>query len=101
MLDTLPPSVPTGSARAARTAGKKLEFAREYCSRCAVSIRLLSRPALSTQHDAGASTYQNTQKAEPKIPKMDRCFRSYATSADYEARHARMTAVGAIMSFAP
>ena len=33
MRDTLPPSVPTGSVRAARTAGKKLEFARQYCSR--------------------------------------------------------------------
>src|SRR5467141_721332 len=47
MPDTLPPSVPTGSARAARTAGKKLEFAREYCSRRAVPIRLISRHALS------------------------------------------------------
>src|SRR3954454_12047597 len=47
MPDTLPPSVPTGSARAARTAGKKLEFARQYCSQCPVPIQLISRHARS------------------------------------------------------
>src|ERR1700730_15375580 len=47
MPDTLPPSVPTGSARAARTAGKKLEFARQYCSQCLVPIQLISRHARS------------------------------------------------------
>src|SRR4029453_9839826 len=47
MTDTLPPSVPTGSARAARTAGKKLEFARQYCSQCPVPIQLISRYARS------------------------------------------------------
>src|SRR5437660_1838363 len=49
MPDTLPPSVPTGSARAARTAGKKLEFARQYCSQCPVPIQLISRHARSLE----------------------------------------------------
>src|SRR5690349_13332025 len=62
MLDTLPPSVPAGSARAARTAGKKLEFAREYCSRCPVPIQLISCHASSfgaTRKLQRIKTHQN------------------------------------------
>src|SRR6266850_2052558 len=95
MLDTLPPSVPTGSARAARTAGKKLEFAREYCSRRAVPIRLISRHALSLGTTRELRRIRTHKKRNRKSLKWDRGFRSYATSADYEARNARMAAVGA------
>jgi hypothetical protein len=67
MLDTLPPSVPTGSARAARTAGKKLEFAREYCSRRAVPIRLfLATRSLSARRGSfGVSEHTKSGTGNP------------------------------------
>jgi hypothetical protein len=76
MPDTLPPSVPRGSARAVRTAGKKLEFARQYCSQCPVPIQLISRHALSL--DAKASRIRTHKKQNQESPKWARGFRSYA-----------------------
>src|SRR3954464_9791182 len=67
MPDTLPPSVPTESARAARTAGKKLEFARQYCSQCPVPIQLISRHArsLDATRSFGVSEHTKSRIANP------------------------------------
>ena len=69
MLDTLPPSVPTGSARAARTAGKKLEFARQYCSQCPVPIKLISRHARSLDATRKLRRIRTHKKRNRESPK--------------------------------
>src|SRR6266513_2436515 len=94
MPDTLPPSVPTGSARAARTAGKKLEFARQYCSQCPVLIQLISRHARSLDATRKLRRIRTHKKRNRKSPKWDRGSGPMPESADYEAHSARMTAVG-------
>src|SRR5690348_12234822 len=84
MLDTLPPSVPTGSARAARTAGKKLEFAREYCSRCPVPIQLIfchARSFGATRKLQRIKTHQKRYRESP----MERGVRLSPDSAGYKA----------------
>src|ERR1700720_282546 len=99
MPDTLPPSVPTGSARAARTAGKKLEFARQYCSQCPVPIQLISRHARSLDSTRKLQRIR-THKKRNRESQMDRGFGPMPESADYEARSARMAAVGAMRHLA-
>src|SRR5712671_372502 len=95
MPDTLPPSVPTGSARAARTAGKKLEFARQYCSQCPVPIQLISRHARSLDATRKLQRIRTHKKRNRESPKWIAVSGPLPESADCEARSARMAAVGA------
>src|SRR5947207_4904127 len=92
MLDTLPPSVPTGSARAARIAGKKLEFARQYCSRCPVPIQLISCHARSFGATRKLQRIKTHKKRYRESP-MDRGVRLSPDSAATKPA-ARMAAVG-------
>src|SRR5947207_2853739 len=95
MPDTLPPSVPTGSARAARTAGKKLEFARQYCSQCPVPIQLISRHARSLDSTGKLRLIRTHKKRNRESPKWIAVSGPMPESADYEARSARTAPVGA------
>src|SRR6267142_5220814 len=95
MPDTLPPSVPTGSARAARTAGKKLEFARQYCSQCPIPIQLISRHARSLDATRKLQRIRTHKKRNRESPKWIAVSGPLPESADCEARSARMAAVGA------
>ena len=90
MLDTLPPSVPTGSARAARTAGKKIEFARQYCSRRAVPIRLISRHGRSLGTTRELRRIRTHKKRNRESLKWIAVSGPMRLSADYEARSARI-----------
>src|SRR5438128_11958743 len=94
MPDTLPPSVPTGSARAARTAGKKLEFARQYCSQCPVPIQLISRHARSLDATRKLQRIRTHKKRNRESPKWIAVSGPLPESTDCEARSARMAAVG-------
>jgi len=95
MPDKLPPSVPTGSARAARTAGKKLEFARQYCSQCPVPIQLISRHARSLDATRKLQRIRTHKKRNRESPKWIAVSGPLPESTDCEARSARMAAVGA------
>src|SRR2546430_9200819 len=95
MPDKLPPSVPTGSARAARTAGKKLEFARQYCSQCPVPIQLISRHARSLDATRKLQRIRTHKKRHRESPKWIAVSGPLPESTDCEARSARMAAVGA------
>src|SRR5438874_2738545 len=99
MPDTLPPSVPTGSARAARTAGKKLEFARQYCSQCPVPIQLISRHARSLDATRKLQRIRTHKKRNRESPKWIAVSGPLPESTDCEARSARMAAVGARAPF--
>src|SRR5207237_104434 len=95
MPDKLPPSVPTGSARAARTAGKKLEFARQYCSQCPVPIQLISCHARSLDATRKLRRIRTHKKQKRESPKWIAVAGPMPESAHYEARSGRMAAVGA------
>src|SRR5207244_12178209 len=94
MPDTLPPSVPTGSARAARTAGKKLEFARQYCSQCPIPIQLISRHARSLDATRKLQRIRTHQKRNRESSKWIAVSGPLPESTDCEAPSARMAAVG-------
>src|SRR5260370_3197284 len=93
MPDALPPSVPTGSARAARTAGKKLEFARQYWSECPVPIQLISRHARSLDATRKLQRIRTHKKRNRESPKWIAVSGPLPESTDCEARSARMAAV--------